>query len=157
MVFPHFDEEFGDEGAGGVVGEIGDKFELAGGVGGAELAELVEDFGFDLVFAGEDVGVEPGDVGDVGVVALGGGHEFVVDVDGEDVSAALSEEAGEVADAGADFEDYILFLDVAGVGDGAEDVLVDHEVLAELVLGAESGGGEDLGDFGAVHDCSDDR
>ena len=123
---------------------------------GAEVAEGVEDFGFDFVFAGEDVGVEPGDVGDAGVVALGGGHEFVVDVDGQDRGGSLGEEAGEVSDAGADFEDDVFGLDVAGVRDGAEDVLVDHEVLAELVLGAESGGGEDLGDFGAVHDCSDD-
>ncbi len=150
---PHFDEQFRDEGARGVVGEVADEFQFAMRVGGAQGAQGVQHAGFYGVFAGEDVGVEPADIGECGVVALCGGHEFVVDVDGEDcaVVGALGELSCEVADAGTDFEDDIVGGDIAGVGDGAEDVLIDHEVLAELMLRAESGRGENVGDFLAVH------
>jgi hypothetical protein len=136
---PHFDEEFGDEGAGGVVGEVADEFQRAGGVGGAELAEGVKNDWFDGMLGG--------------VVALGGGEKFAVDIDGENGAAGgrLGEQAREVADARADFEDYIVGGDGAGLDEGAQDILIDHEVLAELMAGAHSGGSKDGGNFSAVH------
>ena len=120
---------------------------------GTKFPQGGENLGLDCVFSGEGVGDEPGDIGECRVMALGGGEEFAVDIDGEDgtLMCGLGEEAGKVADAGADFKDDIVGLHVAGRDDGPEDVLVHHEILAELMPRPESGGGENGGDFDAVH------
>ena len=119
---------------------------------GTEVAKLIEHDGFDGMFTGEHIGEEPVDVCQVGVMAFRGGEKFAVDIHREHRRRSLGEQAGEVAYAGADFEDDVGGLDVAGVGDGGEDRFVDHEVLAEVALGAKAGGGEDGGDFFALHE-----
>ena len=73
--------------------------------------------------------------------------ERAVDLDGVDERDALGEVAGEDAEARADLEHDVAGLELGEPADHAEDVLVDEEVLAELLLAGgrsqqpEGGGG----------------
>jgi len=147
----HQDKELGDERAGGVVGKVGDEAESTCGMSDLEGLEGGNDGRFDLVLAGKHIGVQPMDVGKITVVTLGGGEEFGIDIHGENGSGALGEQTGEVAHAGPNFQNHVLGLDMAGLGDGGQDILIDHEVLAKAMARLQAGGGEDLGDFLAVH------
>ena len=72
------------------------------------------------------------DVRQAGQVRL----ERAVDLDGVDERDALGEVAGEDAEARADLEDDVGGVELGEPADDAEDVLVDEEVLAELLLRA---------------------
>jgi hypothetical protein len=73
--------------------------------------------------------VEPDVVG-LGQVRL----ERAVELDRVDEGDAAGEEAREDAEAGADLEDDVVRLERGEPLDHAQDVLVDEEVLAELLL-----------------------
>ena len=60
--------------------------------------------------------------------------ERAVELDRVDVRDALGEVAREDAEAGADLEHDVVRAEVGETADHAEDVLVDEEVLAELLL-----------------------
>ena len=60
--------------------------------------------------------------------------ERAVELDRVDVRDALGEVAREDAEARADLEHDVVGLEVGEAPDHAEDVLVDEEVLAELLL-----------------------
>ena len=60
--------------------------------------------------------------------------ERAVDLDGVDERDALGEVAGEDAEARPDLEHDVVRVELGEAADHAEDVLVDEEVLAELLL-----------------------
>lgn len=130
-------EEVDDEGRGDLVGEVGDEEEAAWGCGSV-LVEGVEDGGCEGAFAGEDVGLEEGDVVVVGELLLGDGGELGIDFDGDDVAGVLGEQVCQGAGSGAYFEDEIVGFDVGGVDEESHEVEVDEEVLAPFVLGLEA-------------------
>ena len=63
--------------------------------------------------------------------------ERAVDLDGVDERDPLGEVAREDAEPGADLEHDVLGLELGETADDAEDVLVDEEVLAEVLLRAD--------------------
>ena len=63
-----------------------------------------------------------------------------VELDCVDVSGAVGEAAGEDAEAGPDLEHDVVAVELGQSLDHAEDVLVDEEVLAELLLRANAHG-----------------
>jgi len=66
--------------------------------------------------------------------------EACVHLAGDDAAAAVEECVGEGARAGADFEDGFGGLNVGGVDEFGDEVLIDEEVLAEGVTGREAAG-----------------
>ena len=62
------------------------------------------------------------------------GSSDAVELDGVDVRDALGEIARQHAEPGADLEHDVVGLELGEAADHAEDVLVDEEVLAELLL-----------------------
>ena len=62
------------------------------------------------------------------------GSSDAVELDGVDVRDAVGEIAREHAEAGADLEHDVVRRELGEAADHAEDVLVDEEVLAELLL-----------------------
>src|SRR5207244_2746728 len=75
------------------------------------------------------------DVG-VGRQALGeGGFERAVELNGVDLRDPLGQVGGEDAEPRADLEHDVLGTELREAADHAEEVLVDEEVLAELLLG----------------------
>ena len=65
--------------------------------------------------------------------------ERAVELDGVDVGDALGEEARQHAEARPDLEHDVGGVELGEPADHAEDVLVDQEVLAELLLGGRGG------------------
>ena len=61
--------------------------------------------------------------------------ERLVDLDGVNMPDAIGEECRQHAEAGADLEDDVLFLELRQPADHAQDVGIDEEVLAEGPLG----------------------
>jgi len=140
------DEEFGDERRGGGEGEIGDEFQRA-----ADRSLPREDpfdhGGREGVLVLERVGAEEVEVRGVGEAFACDVGEARVEFDGDDPSGLLDEEVGEVADAGADFEDGVGRGEFGLGHEEAHEVAVDEEVLAEPSVGPEAGVGEKGADF----------
>ena len=67
-------------------------------------------------------------------------RERPVELDRVNVPGAVGEAPGEDAEAGSDLEDDILGAELGEPLDHAEDVLVDEEVLAQLLLRADAHG-----------------
>ena len=126
-------QDVAQNGAGDVVGEIGDDFvsQLARrawarleGFGG----RAVQDLGW-IEF--ENVGVYEGDVGLIGELLPKDRNEPLVELDGCDAAGACGQLMGQCAEAGADFEDVIGWREIGCVGNAGEVGAVDEEVLAE--------------------------
>src|SRR5439155_8191410 len=65
-------------------------------------------------------------------------RERAVELDGVDVRDAVGQVAREHAEARPDLDHDVVGLQVSEAADHAEDVLVDEEVLAELLLRADA-------------------
>ena len=91
---------------------------------GREVA--FEDIGMDQVQPG-GTGKPFAEVGSQAVVLLHGGHG----------SDAFKQGLGENAEAGADFDDCIVRLEIGGAEQDVQDVAVDQEVLSEEARGME--------------------
>ena len=137
-------EEVAQDGAGEVVGQIGDGEPGTGREKGCEVEV-------------EDVGVEDLQLRGWGEFGAEDGQEAGVELDGEDGGAGGEQGAGEGAGAGADFEHGFVGGDIGGGGDFMEGAGVVEEVLAEGAEGvqvvlAEEGPGVHKGglDFGKL-------
>jgi hypothetical protein len=131
--------EGGEEGGGDVVGEIaGDPAE------GGDEGEGEKGIAFDEGESGP---------GAEGFAEVGG--KAAVEFEGGDAEGAVEERAGKGAEAGADFEDGVIGGGGKGVGDEADDMGVEEEVLAELFKGPEAAFLEDVNDFRAGHTRSE--
>src|SRR5207248_1147814 len=64
--------------------------------------------------------------------------ERAVDLDGDDPGNVIGQVAREDAEAGPDLEHDVVGPQVGEPADHAEDVLVDQEVLAQLLLGGDA-------------------
>ena len=67
-------------------------------------------------------------------------RERVVELDCVDVAGPVGQALREHAQAGPDLEHDVLRAELGEALDHAEDVLVDEEVLAELLLGTDAHG-----------------
>jgi len=102
-----------------VVGEIGDYFGAGGVVFGIGLEKvLVSEFGFCI---GVDFGPES--------------CEALVDLVGGDFCSCFLHEVGEVAEAGADFKNFVSWFYIGGLDYFLTFPFVEEEVLAEGALG----------------------
>ena len=107
----------------------------------------------DFMLARQDVAIEPGDIGERRVMVLRRGKKPGVDIDSQHGSIVSpgGQDAREVAHAGADFQNDIAGTNLAGFDKRRQSFLVHHEILAEVMLRPQVGGGENSGDFFAVH------
>ncbi len=126
-------EQFDDEWAGDVVGEIGDEFP------GWVACDSFEQFGGECVFAVEGIPFDELELVLIGQLISQDAREVSVDFDSEHASAACQQFAGECAGAWSDLQDTVAGRDFASVSDGADEIGVGHEVLSEPLSWAGAG------------------
>ena len=116
-------------------------------------AKRVEHARLDGMFAGKDIRDQPRDVGQCGVVPPRGGQKRGINVHGNDFTLCrtLGEQAREVADTRADFENHILGDNLARIRNRAENRGIHHEILPEVMPRPKTGGAEHLVDFLSFH------
>ena len=78
------------------------------------------------------------------------GYERAVDLDSVDERDASGEVAGEHAKARADLQHDVVRVQLGEPADDAEDVLVDEEMLAELLLRADAHGPKSAVAFASI-------
>ncbi len=113
--------------------------------------ERVQDLRVEVVFVFEDVGVEEREL----IGADGGGEvlgeqsvQAGIKFHGHHAGLGVKQTFGEHAGAGSDFKHGFAWMEVGGVEDEIELVVIDEKVLAQAVLGREALLGEALADLG---------
>jgi adenosylcobinamide-phosphate synthase len=129
------EQEVRDHRHGHRIRQVGDQFEARAAGAHLQLVQRLQDLRPQLVLVAEDVAVDQDDlVAERGDGLVRHGVEGVVELDAEDGTGLLGEADGEAPGAAADLEGQVGRRQLGGAQEQLEQVQVDEEVLAELVL-----------------------